>query len=329
MSFSVVIAAFNAAATVEEAVVSAASQTLRPLEILVVDDGPTDLTPEILGRLQRRLKCLRVLRHPGGANRGVAASRNLGVSLARGETIVFLDADDVLLPDALAVYAGGFGRFPNAGLIYGLAESFGDGRPTRLIGRGESETPAGMLRQFARFNVAAASAVAVRRHALGLEPFPLGLPFQFEDWACWLRIARSWPAVFVARPVCRYRIHAGSFLAGLERGRLMAAYEAAQAEFLRAELGDGSDREHRALDEGLAFRAAAAMLQATSAVRRARPGDARRWFAAAHRIAGGWPAIAAALPLAWRERHRIGRNLDPPLSLDPFPEPAEPRVDPR
>ncbi len=323
MTFSVVIAAFNTAATVEEAVVSAASQTLRPVEILVVDDGSTDLTPEILERSQRRLKCLRVLRHPGGANRGVAVSRNLGVSLAHGDTMVFLDADDVLFPDALAAYADGFGRFPNAGLIYGLAETFGDGLPARLIGRGEQANPAGMLRQFARFNVTAASAVAVRRNALGTQPFPPGLPFQFEDWACWLRVARSWPVVYLPRLMCRYRIHAGSFLAGLERGCRMAAFEAAQADFLRAELGEASAAERRALAQALTLRAAAALLRGTSAVRRGRPREARQWFVAARRIAGGWAALVAVLPFAAQERRRIARGLDPPLSPDPAPEPPQ------
>ncbi len=318
--FSVVIPAYNAADTVEDALLSVLSQSETSWEVLVVDDGSSDSTGAVLQRLQEKLPRLVVFRHPGGVNRGVAASRNLGVSRARGEMVVFLDADDVLRGDALATYRDGFACFPRVAMVYALAEGFGDARQGRLIGRGEPERPAGMLRQFARFNVAATSAVAVRRSAVGPEPFPVGLPFQFEDWACWLRVARRWPIVFVPRPVARYRVHAGSFLSEIGRRRLMAAYEAAQADFLRAELGEGDDHERRALADGLAFRGAAAVLQVTSAIRRGRPGDARRWFAAALRIAGGWRGLMAVLPFVLQERRRIGRGLDPPLSLDPPPE---------
>ncbi len=328
-SISVVVPAYRAATTLAEAVASALDQVPRPLEVLIVEDGSDDGTSDVADGLALKAPDILVIRHEGRENRGVAASRNLGVACARGDAVAFLDADDLLLPDALATYTSAFARFQRAGLVYGLAETFGDERPTRLIGRGEPETPAGMLRQFARFNVAAASAVAVRRQTLGSEPFPLRLPLQFEDWACWLRVARSWPVVFVPRPVCKYRVHPGSFLAGLQQGCQMAAYEAAQADFLRAELGGGNAQERRALYEGLAFRTAAALLQATSAVRRGRPGDAARWLRAARRIAGGWVVAATVLPFALRERCRIGRGLDPPLSLDPFPEPAEPHVDPR
>lgn len=327
-TITVVIPAFNAAATVAEAIRSASTQSLPAIEVLAVDDGSTDSTRAVLDELLRETPTLRVLRHPGAGNRGVAASRNLGVSHARGEAVLFLDADDILLPGAAGEFAAAFARFPRAGLIYGLAESFGDGKPARLIGRGEPDRAAEMLRQFARFNVAAASGVAVRRAALGAEPFPLSLPFQFEDWVCWLRIARSWPVVFLPRPVCRYRVHPGSFLARLERDRLQAAYEAAQADFLRTELSRGDERERRALREGLAFRAAAAVLQVSSAVRRGRLEDARRWLGAAHRIAGGLPGLAGVLPFAFQERRRIGRGLDPPLSLDPAPEPPQSRVEP-
>jgi len=135
-----------------------------------------------------------------------------------------------------------------------------------------------------------------------------------------LRVARRWPALFLARTVCRYRSHSGSFLAGLERRRGRAEFEVAQANFLRRELGDGDARERAILGEGLAFRAAMALLQAMSAMRRGEHAEGRRWLHAASTIAGGWKAFAGIVPLAIRERRRIARGLDPPLLLDPAPE---------
>ena len=93
---SVIIPTYNRADLVRQAVASVKAQTYRDFEIVVVDDGGTDGTYEVLSAGPE----LRVLRHPH--RRGVAAARNLGVAAARGEWLAFLDSDDLWLPDKLA-----------------------------------------------------------------------------------------------------------------------------------------------------------------------------------------------------------------------------------
>jgi glycosyltransferase involved in cell wall biosynthesis len=93
---SVIIPTYNRAGLVLEAVASVAAQTFRDFEILVVDDGSTDATPEVLASLEG----VRVLRH--ACRRGVAAARNLGAVEALGEWLAFLDSDDLWLPEKLA-----------------------------------------------------------------------------------------------------------------------------------------------------------------------------------------------------------------------------------
>jgi len=92
---SVVIPAYNAEAYLREALDSVFAQTRPPDEVVVVDDGSTDRTPEILASYGERV---RVVRQP---NRGEAAARNTGVLAARGALIAFLDADDTWLPQYL------------------------------------------------------------------------------------------------------------------------------------------------------------------------------------------------------------------------------------
>jgi glycosyltransferase involved in cell wall biosynthesis len=94
---SVIIPTHNRASLVREAVASVLDQTYPHLEILVVDDGSTDGTPEALGLFGDRLQ---VLRH--SCRRGVAAARNLGIEAARGDWLAFLDSDDLWLPAKLA-----------------------------------------------------------------------------------------------------------------------------------------------------------------------------------------------------------------------------------
>ena len=96
MSVSLVIATFNHARFLAAALDSAVAQTLRDVEIIVVDDGSTDDTPAVLARYGRRIRMIRQ------ANRGLSAARIAGLAAAHGTYASFLDADDVLMPTKLA-----------------------------------------------------------------------------------------------------------------------------------------------------------------------------------------------------------------------------------
>jgi len=88
---SVVMPCYNAAAYLEQAVGSVLGQTLADLELIVVDDGSRDASPEILARLAQEDDRLRLLHQD---NRGPYPARNLGLRHARGKYVAFLDADD-------------------------------------------------------------------------------------------------------------------------------------------------------------------------------------------------------------------------------------------
>lgn len=96
---SVVIAAYNAADSLARAVRSATAQTVRNLEVLVVDDGSTDATAQVAHRLAADDGRVHVLGN--GRNGGVSAARNIGFAAAQGEWIAVLDADDAFEPDRL------------------------------------------------------------------------------------------------------------------------------------------------------------------------------------------------------------------------------------
>lgn len=98
--FSVVVACYNQEAFIKEAVDSALSQQCQNKEIIVVDDASHDRTADILRTFGESITFARL-----PLNSGVAAARNHGASLAKGEYLVFLDGDDVLMPQALQTYA--------------------------------------------------------------------------------------------------------------------------------------------------------------------------------------------------------------------------------
>src|SRR5688572_11024491 len=98
---SVVIPTHNRAHAVCESVNSVFQQTFDDFEIIVVDDGSTDPTLERLAELQATGKSFRVVRHE--RNRGAQAARNSGARAAQGKWLTFLDSDDKLLPESLAM----------------------------------------------------------------------------------------------------------------------------------------------------------------------------------------------------------------------------------
>ena len=102
MLVSVVIPAFNRASLLDRAVRSVFAQTWPDLECIVVDDGSTDDTGELLERLRPEAGDRSFLTVRVGANRGVSAARNLGLAQAGGAYLALLDSDDYWLPEKLA-----------------------------------------------------------------------------------------------------------------------------------------------------------------------------------------------------------------------------------
>jgi len=111
MRISVVIPAYNAERWVGGAIGSALAQVPAPHEVIVVDDGSTDGTSAILAGYGGAARVVRQ------RNAGLAAARNAGAAAASGAWLFFLDADDELLPGALAALEEAVGRYPGADVI--------------------------------------------------------------------------------------------------------------------------------------------------------------------------------------------------------------------
>lgn len=94
MKVSIIVPAYNAEATIEKCIDSILSQTLWELELIVIDDGSTDRTGELCAAYQDE----RLVYHRK-ENGGVSTARNMGIQLAKGDYIGFVDADDYIVPD--------------------------------------------------------------------------------------------------------------------------------------------------------------------------------------------------------------------------------------
>lgn len=204
-SVSVVIPAYNAEQFLRDALASVLRQTVAPVEILVVDDGSSDDT----GRLAASVPGVRCIRQ---SNAGVSAARNRGIEEARGELVALLDADDVWMPEKLAVQLTGLRD--NQFAFSARTETDALLKPLR-IARGGFEGPLleGLL--FHGNVVGTPSSVMAPRHALldagGFDP-RLSM---CADWDMWIRLASRLSGTYSDESLVLYRLHEGSMSANL------------------------------------------------------------------------------------------------------------------
>jgi glycosyltransferase involved in cell wall biosynthesis len=120
---SVIIIFFNAELFIEEAIESVFAQTYDSWELLLVDDGSTDRSRMIALRyVEQDPDKVRYLEHEGHRNRGMSASRNLGIRNAKGQYVALLDGDDIWFPRKLEQQVAILSSQPDVGMIYGATQ---------------------------------------------------------------------------------------------------------------------------------------------------------------------------------------------------------------
>ena len=208
MKFSVVIPLYNKAPYINDTIASVLAQSFSDFEIIVVDDGSTDGGAELVTFIpDPRLRLVRQ------ANAGVSAARNLGISLAEGEWVVFLDADDWHHPQYLATLLETQAGYPHVDTVATDFLPVPD-TPTMwpprwpaLSSQPEVELITDLPRRWMVAPSLCTSAVSVRRaRLLQMQPcFPSG-ESHGEDLDLWFRLAEKTPVALVRSPLMAYRL---------------------------------------------------------------------------------------------------------------------------
>lgn len=210
-TISVVIPAYNAERTILETIKSVQQQTFSDFEIIVINDGSSDQTLELLSQVEdSRLKIYSY------NNSGLSTARNRGISHSTGEYIAFLDADDLWTPEKLELQLAALQKQPAAGVAYSWTnfmdekgESFRTGEPIWFEGNVYTHLLDGNF-------IASGSNPLIRKKAIeSVGGFDSTLR-SCEDWDFWLRLAACWEFVVVPKPQILYRLSSGTMSAKIQ-----------------------------------------------------------------------------------------------------------------
>src|SRR5262249_27584085 len=197
---SIVIVCYNQARYLRDAIESSLTQTFGDIETLVVDDGSTDHTREVALSFPQ-------VRYVHQRNQGLAAARNTGTRETTGSYLLFLDADDRLLPEAVQSGLECFREHPESGFVFGAFRNiYDDGSPA------PTEVSSGVQHDYywrlLQGNIIGMHAAVLysRTALLDAGGFNDRLP-ACEDYDLYLRISRLWPVQRHERLIAEYRQH--------------------------------------------------------------------------------------------------------------------------
>ena len=232
---SVIMPTFNRAHCLERAIDSVLDQTFRDYELIVVDDGSTDHTADLLKRYDDSLKSIHQ------QNRGVSAARNTGIRAARGELVALLDSDDCWLPTKLERQVDFFETHPQAQVCQTEEIWIRNGR--RVNPKRRHRKFSGLIfEKSLPLCLVSPSAVMVRKKlfdTVGL--FDERLP-ACEDYDLWLRVSCRYPVYLLDDPLI---IKRGGHKDQLSRAAGLDKYRIQSLEGI-IENGRLSESQHRA-----------------------------------------------------------------------------------
>jgi glycosyltransferase involved in cell wall biosynthesis len=232
VNISVIIPTFDRAETLGRALDSVLKQTCAPQDIIVVDDGSSDNTKELVAGHPAQPRYLRQ------ENRGVSSSRNLGIRNAGGEWLAFLDSDDEWLPGKLAAQIRALEQQPECRICHTEEIWIRNGIRVNAMNK-HAKSGGRIFQQCLPLCVISPSSAMIHRSLLdevGL--FDEALP-ACEDYDLWLRICARHPVAFVTEPqIVKYGGHADQLSRrhwGMDRFRIRALEKILDSEELSPE----------------------------------------------------------------------------------------------
>ncbi|WP_197025094.1 glycosyltransferase family 2 protein [Butyrivibrio proteoclasticus] len=203
---SVVIPAYNRSKTIERAIRSVYSQTVPPLEVIVVDDASTDNTVQIVEHLQQEFDSLRL--YVQKENKGAQEARNVGIKNAKGNWIGFLDSDDEWLPKKQAIQIELLRKNPQCKAVFGNGYT-AIGNAVRYRKGGSFDKEIYSLKDIFCSEVGFPTILVKKDVLVHIGYLDSKVP-AYQEVDTKLRIAGETDFIFDSRPIYKYHMHSGA-----------------------------------------------------------------------------------------------------------------------
>lgn len=200
---SVVIPCYNQGCFLTEAIQSVLKQDYHEKEIIVVNDGSSDTTKEVVKTFSDSIVYIEQ------TNKGLPAARNAGIRAARGEYIAFLDSDDIYLPHTLSTAVGFLDSHPETAMVCGDAFLLNDNEIIGLksIRSRRPQNPDNFRWETVEY-YATPSTVVLRNSCFAkVGFFDENLTIGAEDWLMWVQLSLYFNMCYIDKPLIYYRIH--------------------------------------------------------------------------------------------------------------------------
>lgn len=255
---SVIIPTYNNAAYLCEAIDSVLAQTYKDFEVIVIDDGSTDNTREMVKKYDGKIRYL------FQENKGVSAARNIGIKMAIGDYIALLDDDDSWLTDKLLLQVFAIEANPEIAMVFTDVEAFDEkgivnssfGRPSNPMLFDKEEfrykmakttfddgavLKGNIYKDLLKCNMIVPTTALIKKRVFDIVGyFDNNLPVN-QDYDLWIRISKRYPVLYLNKLTARYRVRDKSISGkmGLREYR----YREHDAEMLKKHLNTGSQKD--------------------------------------------------------------------------------------
>lgn len=210
---SIILPTYNCANFLPDSIRSILLQTYGSYEIVVVDDGSTDNTKEVLDTFMGKIKYISLEQ-----NKGLPTARNIGIQSAQGKYIAFIDADDLWSPEKLQTDIEYFQMYPEVGMVYSRHVNVDE--KGKFINRGtKRQLPSGniFIQLFSEQNFITTSTVVVKKEVFETTGLFDEQFFNCQDWDMWLRIAFYFKVAGINKFLVKYRHNPNSLSKNYQR----------------------------------------------------------------------------------------------------------------
>ena len=221
MKISIITASYNYADYIRETIQSVQNQTYQDWEMLIIDDGSSDNSCDIIQKYIAQDERIKLYTHENDLNKGLQKTLLLGISKAQGDWIVFLESDDLIRPDYLAKKVQIIQAYPNVGLIFNDVELFGDetyiNRLTALFNQNHKELtkksfPRNIFKELNIKNrILTFSTVAIKKSLLQPEYFSSPIDKYF-DWWLYIHLTNKNDVYYIPEKLTKWRRHPDSYI---------------------------------------------------------------------------------------------------------------------